>query len=44
MREKEKERNIDRREKNINQLPLMQTPTGDQTDNPGMCPDWESNL
>ena len=33
---KEKER-----EGNINQLPLAYTPTGDQTCNLGLCPDWE---
>ena len=31
------------RERNINQLPLTGTPTGYQTCNPSMCPDWESN-
>ena len=35
-REKEKERNI-------NQLPLKCVLTGDQTQNPGMCPDQELN-
>ena len=40
-REKERERIIDVR--NIDRLPLAHSPTGDQTHNPGMCPDWESN-
>ena len=35
-REKERERNISV------WLPLV-PPTGDLADNPGMCPDWESN-
>ena len=39
-REIEKER-----ERNINMwLPLACPPTGDLAHNPGMCPDWESNL
>ena len=33
-----------KRERNINRLPLMRTPTGVGTCNPGMCPDWEWNL
>ena len=37
-REKERERNTDVRE-NLNQLPLVRSPTGDQTRNLGMCPD-----
>ena len=37
-REKERERNI-----NV-WLPLAWTPTRDLACNPGMCPDWESNL
>ena len=33
------------RERNINVwLPLNAPPTGDLASNPGMCPDWESNL
>ena len=36
-REREKERNMD-------WLPLIRAPTRDQTRNPGVCPDWESNL
>ena len=35
-RRKEKEGNID-------QLPPVRAPTGDQSHNLGMCPDWESN-
>ena len=32
------------RERNINVwLPLAHSPTGDLSQNPGMCPDWESN-
>ena len=31
-------------ERNINQLPLTHTPTGDQTHNPSLCLDQESNL
>ena len=30
-------------ERNIDQLPPIRTPTGDQTHNLGMCPDQESN-
>ena len=30
-------------ERNIDRLPPAQAPTADQTHNPGMCPDWESN-
>ena len=37
-REKERERNINM------WLPLTCPPTGDLAHNPGMCPDWESNL
>ena len=37
-KEKERERNI-----NV-WLPLIQPPAGDLAHNPGMCPDWESNL
>ena len=40
-REKKRERNIDVR--NIHQLNLVHAPTGEQTCNLGMCPDWESN-
>ena len=29
------------RKKNINELPLIGFPTGDQTHNPSMCPDGE---
>ena len=36
-REKERQRNTNVR--NINQLPPTRTPTGEQTYNPGMCPD-----
>ena len=39
-REKERERNIVR---NINQLPPIRAPTGDQTFNPDMFPDQELN-
>ena len=31
-------------ERNIDRLPLTRTPSGTRTCNPGMCPDWESNL
>ena len=31
------------RERNINWLPVLQPLTRDQTRNPGVCPDWESN-
>ena len=37
-KEEERERNISVR------LPLMSPPTRDLAHNPGMCPDWESNL
>ena len=37
-RKKEKEENMDVR--NIDQLPLAHTSTGDWTCNPGMCPAW----
>ena len=30
--------------RNINQLPPLRAQTEDQTCNPGMCPDWKSNL
>ena len=30
-------------ERNIDQLPLLWSPTRDQTSNPGMCPDQELN-
>ena len=43
-REKERKRNIDVWERNINWFPLIGTSTGDQTQNPSMCPDWELNL
>ena len=33
-----------RRERDINCLPPVRALTGDQTHNPGMCPDWEFNL
>ena len=42
-REKERERNIDVRERNINRLPLIRTSSGEKTRNPGMCLDQESN-
>ena len=31
------------RERNTDQLPLECAPTGDQTHNPGICPDQELN-
>ena len=31
------------KERNMDWLPREQTPPGDRTCNPGMCPDWESN-
>ena len=31
------------RERNIDRLPLAHAPTGDQTHNPGLCPDWKLN-
>ena len=31
------------RRRNIDWLPLVYTSTGDQTCNPDMCPEWESN-
>ena len=30
-----------KRERNIDRLPPVWVPTGDQTCKPGMCPDWE---
>ena len=36
-REKERKRNIDVQEKNIDQLPLVHAATGDRTHDPGMC-------
>ena len=39
----EKGEGREKEERNINQLPFIHTPTRDQTCNPGMCPDWESN-
>ena len=41
-REGERTRNINMR--NIDRLPLVHAPTGDQTCNLGMCPDQELNL
>ena len=41
-REKERERNIDMREKHRLVASLM-PPTRDLACNPSMCPDWESN-
>ena len=41
--ERERERNIDMREKNIDRLPLTYTLTRDRIHISGMCPDWESN-
>ena len=43
VREEERERATSMQEKNINWLTLVLTPTGDQTCNPDMCPDWELN-
>ena len=40
-REKERKRNMDMR--NIYPILLVLVPTRDQTCNPGMCPNWESN-
>ena len=37
-REKERERNIHVRERNIDQVPLTCAPVGDLAHNPGMCP------
>ena len=31
-------------EGDIDRLPLIDSPTGGRTCNPGMCPDWGSNL
>ena len=31
------------RERNVDQLPLEYTLTGDHTRHPGICADWESN-
>ena len=42
-REEKREGKIQQCEKNIHQLPLACTLTGDQTCNPGMSPDWKSN-
>ena len=42
--EGEKGREISMSERNINWLPPVCTPTGDQTHNLGMCPDWGLNL
>ena len=39
---RKRKRNIDVREKHW--LPPVHTLTGDRTQNPGMCPDRESNL
>ena len=36
--------NLRERERNIDQLPPVCTPTGDWTCNPGVCPDWGSSL
>ena len=33
----------ERRERNINQLPLVCTPTRDRAHSPDLCPDWNSN-
>ena len=41
-REKERERNIDLREKHQS-VASRRPPAGDLAHNPGMCPDWESN-
>ena len=41
--EREEDREKER-ETNINQSPLRWGPSGDLAHNPGMCPDWESNL
>ena len=38
-----REREISMGERNINQLPPVWAPTGDQTHSLGVCPDWESN-
>ena len=40
----ERERDKSMRERNIDQLPLIGSPTGDRTHNLGMCPDRELNL
>ena len=42
VREKERQRNINARQKHPLVGPPMQ-PARDQAHNPGMCPDWESN-
>ena len=34
---------LGKRERNIDQLPPIHSPTRDQTCNPGMCPDGELN-
>ena len=43
-RETERERERCKRNRNTDRLPPARAPTGGQTHNPGMCPDWESNL
>ena len=46
-REKEREKQLCEKETSIRYLdglPLVHTPTRDQTHSLGMCPDWESNL
>ena len=42
-RERARERETLMWERNINGLPPVHTPTGDQTSNLGMCPDQELN-
>ena len=39
----ERERDTSMEERNIDQLPPVHTPTTVRTQNPGMCPDQESN-
>ena len=34
----------ERKGKRERHVDVRETPTGDQTGNPDMCPDWESNL
>ena len=43
-REEKRGRETQMQERNIDQLPLLQTLSRDWTHNPGMCPDWEWNL
>ena len=40
----EREEGGEEGERNIDWLPLVGTPTDDQTCNPGMCPAWDLNL